>query len=108
MTLHIKNIRGNEVQIEPVRSTKQELIAEHGETFTLDGSDYLYHVHEVYAKKSPDTSFAAGLMMALFVLLITREPLAILSSFVMIFLIGKIYFYIDKKAVETFNNSKTF
>lgn len=108
MILCIKNQRGKEVKLNPVLSTKQDLIEQHGETFTLPGSDFLYHVHEVYAKPSPDTSVMMALLMAFFSFLFARDWNVSFVSMLIAYFISKIYFYFDQKAVNKFNNSKTF
>lgn len=108
MKLYVVNKAGKEVEIGPVMSSRPEMFETIGETFTLDGSDYLYHVHEVYAKPSPNTTIGASILFSLFFLLVTGQIFAAAGIFIIVFIVGKIYFHMDKKAVEHFNNSKTF
>lgn len=106
MKLFVKNMNGKEVQITPTLSTRQEIKEMAGAMFPLGGTDYYYHVHEVYAKPDADTSFMAAIIVATMCFMVTLSIKLTLLAAVPIYLIGKIYFYYDKKAVQHFNESK--
>lgn len=108
MQLFITNQRGQEVELNPTVSTRQEIVDTVGETFTLGGSDYLYHAHEVYAKPDPDTSVAVALLMALFAYMVALNWNISFGAMILFYFISKVYFYFDKKAVKKFNESTTF
>lgn len=99
-------MEGKEVQIIPTLSSRQEIKEMAGAMFPLGGTDYYCHVHEVYAKPDTDTSFVAAAIAAAICFLITLSIKFSVGVSISIYLIGKLYFYYDKKAVQHFNKSQ--
>lgn len=109
MILCIKTADGKLVRLAEKVQTRKDLAEMYGSTFTLDGkSDYTYHVKDVYAAPSTDTTVGWGIFAIFFTGVATKSAIAsIISSFV-VMAFAKVYFWLDKRAVKHFNNSNWF
>lgn len=104
MHLYIKNKEGDEIELFPVVSTRDEM----DEIIKLYDDENVYVVDDVYAKPSYDTSIGFSIVMFLLTLSITYNTIKIgliAWSIPVFYFMAKIYFYFDKKAVEKFNKS---
>jgi len=109
MLLYIKTNSGKDIELRISSVQTRKCMADiHGATFEIGDSDNTYHVKDVYAKPSPDTTYGMGLLAFLFSAFATKNFIvsAIFTFSVLVF--TKIYFILDKKAVKKFNESNWF
>lgn len=106
MILYVKNNQGKDFRlaISGVQ-TRKDMAEMHGATFSIGPSDTTYHVCDVYAKESPDSTYGMGVLAIIFSILFTKDAIIAITFTFMIMAFTKLYFWFDKRAVRKFNES---
>ena len=109
MILCVKASSGRSIKLGATAQTRNDLAQMQGSsTFSVEGHEGLFHVKDVYAIPSIDTTFGMFILAFFFSLVATKSmPVSAIAS-VAVALFTKIYFVLDKRAVKHFNESNSY